>query len=138
VAKEYSSDPSRALGTLRYAIEFYAAAKHVDRHLGMEEGYEKRAPTTVYFLLGHAIELALKSFLQHRGYSEKELINKFGHDLIKCMTKGIELGLRVSSVMVAMGPYSNYSMTSIQRRNSSTFLGALRTSRHLAYCRLCP
>ncbi|MEK6553511.1 MAG: hypothetical protein AABZ54_08705, partial [Bacteroidota bacterium] len=35
----------------------------------------------VYYLIGHSIELSLKSFLLRRGLKKEELKNKYGHDL---------------------------------------------------------
>jgi hypothetical protein len=52
--------PSSAIGMLRYAIEFYAAALAADRAIGDMGGYEITAPTPLNYLIGHAIELGLK------------------------------------------------------------------------------
>jgi hypothetical protein len=56
------TDPARttAIGMLRYAIEFYAAALAADRAIGDMGGYEITAPTPLNYLIGHAIELGLK------------------------------------------------------------------------------
>ena len=48
-----------------------------------------------YFLFCHAIELALKAFLaQKTGLSQKELADKFGHDLDALLKEGTALGLQ--------------------------------------------
>ena len=85
------------LGLLRYAIEFYLAAQIVDKQLGMEEGYERRAPATVYYLIGHSIELAAKSVLLHHNVDERALIREFGHDLLKCVDALLERGVAITS-----------------------------------------
>jgi hypothetical protein len=47
---------------------------------------------TVLFLLGQAIETALKAFLCLRGFSEKQLIDA-GHDLPRVLRLAVEFGL---------------------------------------------
>jgi hypothetical protein len=76
------------LGTLRYAIEYYAAAKVVAEKFG------DCVPGR--FLIGHAIELALKAFLLHQGKTEGFIRRKLRHRVqppfnpnsIKSMVKG--------------------------------------------------
>jgi len=64
------------LGMLRYAIEYYDAAKVVT---------EKRGDCVPgRFLLGHAIELALKAFLLQQGKTES-FIRGVGHGLTACL-----------------------------------------------------
>ena len=65
------------LGTLRYAIEYFAAAKAVSEKFG------DCIPTQ--FLVGHAIELALKAFLLHQGETENFIRRELGHDLWECL-----------------------------------------------------
>jgi hypothetical protein len=52
-----------AHGTLRYAIEYYAAAKVVAEKFGDS--------VPAQFLIGHSIELALKAFLLHQTKSSR-------------------------------------------------------------------
>ena len=49
-----------------------------------------------YFLLCHAIELALKAFLALHGESESDLRLKFGHDLKKVLKRAKEFGLTLT------------------------------------------
>ena len=74
------------IGLWNYAREFFRAA---DKVRGSEEGVGD-APT--YYLYGHAIELALKSMLIHRGYSEND-VRKIGHNLKEAWDKVVENGL---------------------------------------------
>jgi HEPN domain-containing protein len=46
-----------------------------------------------YFMLCHAIELALKAYLVSRGTTTKHLKNTFGHDLKKLLSEAINAGL---------------------------------------------
>ena len=49
-----------------------------------------------YFLLSHAIELALKALLKLHGESEGDLRLKFGHDLKKLLKRAKKLGLTLT------------------------------------------
>lgn len=89
-------DPGRttAVGLARYAREFFAAALTADDKLGTKPGYEIVAPVPVLYLVGHSIELCLKSYLVFHGVPLKDLkTKKFGHDLEKSLKKAKELGL---------------------------------------------
>ena len=82
------------MGLSRYAREFFDAALAVDDKLGHRPGHEIVAPIPVMYLVGHSIELCLKSYLLFRGVPLVELKSrKYGHDLEKCFTKATELGL---------------------------------------------
>ncbi len=96
---------TRAVGTVRLASEFLAAARLQD--LG------RRPPSMVtYFLLGHALELAFKSVLIAHGTSEKAL-RTIGHDLgaatkaaMKVAPAGvIELDPSDSARLECLGPF---------------------------------
>jgi hypothetical protein len=64
---------TRAVGTVRLASEFLAAARLQD--------LDRTPPSMVtYYLLGHALELAFKSVLIAHGTSERSL-RGIGHDL---------------------------------------------------------
>ncbi len=56
-------DPERttARGMARYAEEYHEAALGADEKLGTREGYEIVAPVPVLYLVGHSMELSLKS-----------------------------------------------------------------------------
>ena len=49
-----------------------------------------------YFLLCHAIELALKAYLALYGFTQDELQNEFRHNLEKLLDKAVELGLQIN------------------------------------------
>ena len=88
-------DPSltTALGMLRYAIEFQAAAIATEAALPGKGWREKHPPAPVRYLLAHSIELALKSFLLHHGATLEHLKYKLKHDLEKCLDDAEENGL---------------------------------------------
>src|SRR5262249_21856654 len=95
------SDASRttATGLWTDAKGMLAAADGVMR--------EDKRPTKMkffmvtHFLLGHGIEVALKSVLLAHGCSLDELRKKFGHDLTKAMRRVIALDLDPVSGFVA-------------------------------------
>jgi hypothetical protein len=66
-----------AMGLLTDAKEMLAAAKL----LHDSEVWKAQRPT--YYLLGHSIEVALKSFLLANGASQGTLKKKLGHNLAK-------------------------------------------------------
>lgn len=78
-----------AIGLARYARDYYRAAKAVDDDFG----HEIIAPSPVLFLVAHSIELGLKAYLRHRGFSLKKTIN-LGHNLKKCWWEAVEQGVR--------------------------------------------
>ena len=89
-----ASHHTSPIGLARYAKEFLEAALAVDDSVGMREEYQHVPPIPVLYLVGHSIELALKAFMIHKGMSLSEIRSKaFGHDLLKCWEKSIELGL---------------------------------------------
>jgi hypothetical protein len=77
----------------RYAAEFLRASLAADDGMGKGREYDFIAPVPVMYLAGHAIELALKSYLLHGGVTLQQLRRRFGHDLGKCFRKAKELGL---------------------------------------------
>ena len=90
------TDPIRTtpIGMARYARDFFDTAMAADEDVGMRPGYEIIAPVPVMYLVGHAIELGLKSYLLHHGVTLDELPKrKYGHNLEKCFKKAKELGL---------------------------------------------
>ncbi len=88
-------DPSRttSVGLLRYGAEFMEAALAADEKMGQKAGHEIVAPVPVMFLVGQAIELALKAYLLSKGVELSKLRLKYGHDLHRCLRKAKELGL---------------------------------------------
>ena len=71
------ADRTSAMGLLTDAKEMLAAAKQ----LHDSDVWKVRRPT--YYLLGHSIEVALKSFLLANGDSPGALKKKLGHNLAK-------------------------------------------------------
>lgn len=68
-------------GLLRYAWDYYKAFIEIlENHPKDTEMYQVK-----FYLLCHSLELVLKAFLKHKGYSRKQLINNFGHDLEKLL-----------------------------------------------------
>ena len=69
-------------GFWRYGKEFLDAAKKVKDPTHRQHILDETAPTPAYFLVGHSIELSLKSFLLSRGEKIEILRSqKFGHNL---------------------------------------------------------
>lgn len=71
----------------------FDAAIAADDVLGHRKGYEITAPVPVMFLVGQAIELALKAFLLHQGVELRKLRYDYGHELHRALKKAKELGL---------------------------------------------
>ena len=66
-----------------------------DDKMGKKAGFEIVAPVPVMFLVGQAIELALKAFLLARGVTLRKLRTDYGHELHRSLRKAKELGLSV-------------------------------------------
>jgi hypothetical protein len=80
------SEDELTAGTLIDGARMYAAAA---------DAVNDKLPNTLHVLthlLGMSIELALKAFLRHFGYSEKQLI-RIGHDLGALLDRAIQHGL---------------------------------------------
>ena len=77
----------------RFAAEFMEAALAADDKMGEKDGYEIVAPVPVMFLVGQAVELALKAFLLSKGVNLHKLRRKYGHELHRSLRKSKELGL---------------------------------------------
>jgi hypothetical protein len=95
VSKKDSNDSGATpVGLLRYAFEYYAAAKATDDAIGDDDGHEIHAPMVVNFLIGQSIELALKSFLLHSGVSMRTLKNNpYRHDLVELFRASMDKNL---------------------------------------------
>lgn len=90
------NDPKKTtpIGLARYAREFFDCALAADDKVGHRSGFEIIAPIPVMYLVGHSIELCLKSYLAFQGVPLSDLrARKYGHDLVKCFKKAKELGL---------------------------------------------
>jgi hypothetical protein len=94
-ATRLHEDPSRTtpIGLVRYGCNFMEAALAADDKMGSKEGYEIVAPIPVLFLVGQAIELALKSYLLANGVELRKLRRDYGHELHRSLRKAKELGL---------------------------------------------
>lgn len=94
-AHDLHDDPERttSIGMARYATEFFEAALAADDKLGTKPGYEIVAPIPVMFLVGQAIELALKAYLLAKGVGLRNLRRDYGHELHHSLRKAKELGL---------------------------------------------
>jgi hypothetical protein len=86
-------DPERvgAIGVARYAVEFFAAGEAADDAIGSE--YLDVAPTSVTFLMGRSLELALKAFLIHKEIPLDFLKRDVGHNLERALTRAESAGL---------------------------------------------
>jgi len=80
---------STALGFLRVGSEYLRAAELVLPPAKTEaEAFRQRLSLSAYFLVGHAIELALKAFLFSRGLSISRLRSReYGHNLARLLTE---------------------------------------------------
>jgi hypothetical protein len=78
-----SIDRTSAKSFWKYSNEYFQAALFVQpRPQSPAESLRQRVSIPAYFLVGHAIELSLKSFLRKRGVPVEELRSrKYGHDL---------------------------------------------------------
>lgn len=88
-------DPARTtpIGLARYSEEFLHSSITVEAVLGPKFGNGRVPITPSLYLLGHSIELAFKAYLLHKEVGLNILKDKYGHDLIKCNKKALELGL---------------------------------------------
>ena len=88
-------DPSRTtpIGMARFATEFMEAALAANDKIGRRPWHEVIAPVPVMFLVGQAVELALKAYLLHKGVSLRALRRHYGHELRRSLKKSKELGL---------------------------------------------
>jgi hypothetical protein len=77
-------------GFARYANEFLDAALIADKGMGGETSYGQFAPVPVMFLIGHSIELSLKSYLLHRGDSVDDVKFNYGHNLMHALDAAVD------------------------------------------------
>lgn len=76
-----------ALDALERAEEFFEAFQRLPT----------RKSWPHYFLLGHAVELALKAFLASRGMTAEE-VRKYGHKLERLLNAAVTHGLETDTV----------------------------------------
>jgi hypothetical protein len=82
------------IGMLRYAEDFMEAAIAAQEKMRSNSASIDIAPAPVLFLVGHAIELSLKSFLLTRDVTLEALRSRdYGHQLHRCLRKAKELEL---------------------------------------------
>jgi hypothetical protein len=91
------ADRTTAMGLLTDAKEMLAAAKL----LHDSDVWKVQRPT--YYLLGHSIEVALKSFLLANGTSQGTLRKKLGHNLAKTARRVI--AVRSNSISPVVQEY---------------------------------
>lgn len=91
--KVLTENEATSVGYARYGDEYFFASKAVDATLGEKPGYEIVSPMPVYFLATHSIELLLKAYLLHCGYTAEVLRNKFRHDLERLFAEAKQCGL---------------------------------------------
>lgn len=80
------------IGLARYAFEYYISAKIVANSSDFKS-YDPK-PSVAYYLIGHSIELALKSFLLQSGVSLDKLRNNYGHDLEQLICASCKNGIQ--------------------------------------------
>ena len=81
-------EPCPEFGYYAYADQFYNAFNKLGAdHLHPSVSWPR------YFLLCHAIELALKAYLAKLGVTTKHLKFEFGHKLDELVTEAVEKGL---------------------------------------------
>lgn len=88
-------DPEKttSIGLIRYGKEFLDAAANLQGNMGLQPRREIVAPIPFLYLIGHSIELTLKSYLLNNGVSLRELRVIYGHDLERCLKRAEEIGL---------------------------------------------
>ncbi len=83
-ARKRHNPPIDTFDFVSFAREFLKAAKAVrDPKTRKGKSIQYKSPYPAFYLVGHSIELSLKSYLVAKGYSYKTLRSrkKFGHDL---------------------------------------------------------
>jgi HEPN domain-containing protein len=88
---ELEPNPFTAFEYLAYADQFYDAFYKLGAdHLHPSISWPR------YFLLCHAIELALKAYLAKLGATPEHLKYEFGHKLDELLTEAVEKGLHLT------------------------------------------
>jgi len=87
---EHDTTPA---GFARYANEFLNAALIADNGMGGGTEYDHFAPVPVMYLIGHSIELSLKSYLLYSGDTVDDVKFNFGHNLLRALEAANDKGL---------------------------------------------
>jgi hypothetical protein len=105
------------LGQVREALEYYCAGIVTEQQLRVSTYVGDIAISPAYFLLGHSIELSLKSLLRMHGISP-EVYRKppLGHDLVNCLR---EVELRTPSLSRALGAADRYVLSLLNAKYSN-------------------
>ena len=90
-----ADNPERttATGLARFAQDFLEASRSAADGMGRGNKHFSVTPVPVIYLVGHSIELSLKSFLLNLGVSLRDLRLEYKHDLGKLLVAARELGL---------------------------------------------
>lgn len=114
---DYEGDGSEDEATL-YSLsrEYLEAAKTLNGVPPTRVNYE----IVTYYLLGHAAELSLKSYLFKKNISIKDL-RKVGHDLNSLLGKAHEFGLKSFPSIRDLSPIYNAKKLEYRQRSRETF-----------------
>ncbi|WP_110692455.1 hypothetical protein [Salinicola halophyticus] len=119
---DYEGDGSEDEATLfSLSGEYLEAAKTLKSVPPTKVNYE----IVTYYLLGHAAELSLKSYLFNQGVSIQEL-RQIGHDLSSSIDKGIEFGLNDYTSIRDLSPIYKAKKSEYRQNRSETFPSADR------------
>ena len=67
-----------------------AAANNLVQAIDLLVAANARVSLATGLLGAHSLEIALKAFLLHQGYAERDLINRVGHDLQEAWRQAVE------------------------------------------------
>jgi len=114
---DYEGDGSEDEVTL-YSLssEYLEAAKTLDSVPPTKVNYG----IVTFYLLGHAAELSLKSYLFKKSLSVQDL-RKVGHDLDSLLSKASELGLKSFSSIRDLSPIYKSKKLEFRQRSRETF-----------------
>jgi hypothetical protein len=88
------------LGQVREALEYYCSGVVTEQRLRLF--HRDYAVSPVYFLLGHSIELSLKSLLRKSGMAPEEYRKRhIGHDLCSCLRHAEIKSVAISEALTA-------------------------------------
>lgn len=85
-------ESSSPIGYCRYAKQYVDAARCVDEGLGQMPEYRWVSPAPAYYLALQSIELSLKAFLLHKGYTAAQ-VRCLNHDILKLWAEAQQRGL---------------------------------------------
>lgn len=91
------SERTTAIGLLRYAKDYFEGFKIISQKVphGTSWNPVVRLLPLKCYLVGHTMELLLKSFLLSSGISLSNLKDKIQHDLMKCLEMANKNGLKL-------------------------------------------